>query len=194
MMCYSALLRGINVSGQKRMKMEDLKNVFLSLGYTDVTTYIQSGNVLFYCEEENRQLMIEKIEGEIEKVFGFQVPVIIRTTDELKNILKSNPFLKLSVEAEKLYVSFLAQLPSEEAVEKLLAYKSESDQLLVQGQEVYICCENGYGNTKLSNSFLEKKLKIISTTRNLKTIHKMIEMSDHLNDRNEIPEGERNGK
>src|SRR5688572_11651201 len=110
---YIALLRGINVSGYKKIKMPELKNMFETLGFTNVQTYIQSGNVVF--ESKTSEELGSKISAKIREVFGFEVSVICRTSEEMKHVVARNSYAELpGFETEKLYVTFLQEMPSEE--------------------------------------------------------------------------------
>jgi len=173
---YIALLRGINVSGHKKIKMPELKTMFETLGFTNVRTYIQSGNVVF--ESETPEELESKISAKIQEIFGFEVSVICRTKVETKQVVKRNPYAEmLGFEAEKLYVTFLQNPPSEEKMEALKALSFEPEMYSVSGKEIFVYCFNGYSKTKLENSLFERKLKVISSTRNWRTINKLIEMS-----------------
>ncbi|MFC5270843.1 DUF1697 domain-containing protein [Adhaeribacter terreus] len=176
MQTYIALLRGINVSGHKKIKMPELKAMFEELGFTNVRTYIQSGNVVF--ESETSEDLESKISAKIQEQFGFEVSVICRTSAEMKQVIARNPFEKMvGFEPEKLYITFLQQTPSAEKLEALQAFTFEPEMYTVSGKEIYVYCFNGYGNTKLENAFFEKKLKVAATTRNWRTVNKLIEMS-----------------
>ena len=107
---YISILRGINVSGQKKIIMTDLLKLYEDLGFIDVKTYIQSGNVVFNSTKKvSNALLVKQIESKINEIYGFQVPVIIRTADDLEKIIASNPFKAEST--ENLYVTFLSNLP-----------------------------------------------------------------------------------
>ncbi len=181
MSAYIALLRGINVSGQKSILMADLKKLFESLKFTDVKTYIQSGNVVFTCAKAPKggdQEMAAMIETAIAKQYAFQVPVIVRTAEELAAVLAANPFRKLKLlEKERVYVSYLSETPGKEGVKKLEAVKSDFDEIRLKGREVYILCRGGYGETVFSNALMEKCLGVKSTTRNLETTQKLVDMA-----------------
>ncbi|MGM0883135.1 MAG: DUF1697 domain-containing protein [Bacillota bacterium] len=178
MTVYIALLRGINVSGQKIIKMEHLRAVFEEMQFEQVRTYIQSGNVVFEAEEQDTSLLEKKIEQKIEQVYSFQVPVIVRTSRELELVVEQTPFDTTELSAnEKIYVSFLSQEPSAEAVQIIETFKSDIDDFHVHGREVYILIRAGYGESLFSNNFLEKKLKVSATTRNWATVNKLISMA-----------------
>ncbi len=174
---YIALLRGINVSGQKIIKMEDLKKAFESLHYKHVTTYIQSGNVVFGSAITTTALLRTQIENKLLKIFGFEVRVIVKTLKEIEETIKRNPFKKIKAqEGEKLHVSFLSGKPAKAAAENLAAGKNDVDEARLSGSEVYILCRNGYGKTLFSNTFIEKKLAVSSTTRNWDTVQKLLSL------------------
>lgn len=156
MTTYISILRGINVSGQKKVPMKELQAVYVSVGLHDVQTYIQSGNVVFQTEEQSLAALAKKIEQAISTHFGFDVPVLIRTGAEMSEVLTSNPFVKeTGIEADKLHVTFLDEQPGSEALEKLLTYDYPPDRFIVQAKEVFVYCPNGYGRTKLTNTFFE---------------------------------------
>lgn len=177
MTIYIALLRGINVSGKNIIKMADLKRTFESMGLSQVKTYIQSGNVLFESNEKEEELR-RRIEHEIEKVFGFAVTVVLRTASELEHIIENCPFSqKMILEAEKLskvesfYISFLIEVPLQEGVERLEAYRSENDEYRIKGREVYLLFHESIRKSKLANNL--HKLDVPMTVRNWKTVNKL---------------------
>lgn len=177
-MRYITLLRGINVSGQKKIKMIDLKNLFESLGFKNVKTYIQSGNVIFDYNHIDIRKLANEIENKISETFGFFVNTIIRTDEELRNIINNNPFLKEpNVEIDNLYVTFILDIPDPRTVMLLEAKKEENEKLVIISNEIYLYCPNGYGRTKLNNVMVEKKLKTVATTRNWKTLNNLLEIS-----------------
>jgi len=177
---FISLLRGINVSGQKKIKMADLKNLYESLGFENVLTYIQSGNVIF-DSKENPENIVEKIELAIQEKYTFKVPVQIRNVSVFENIIQSCPFPKLDLieEGTRVMVTFLDREPEEPNIALLMDYVKAPERLLVQGREVYLHCPNGYGKTKLSNNFIENKLKVKATTRNWKSVLKLFELANN---------------
>lgn len=171
-MRYVALLRGINVGGQKKIKMIDLKAMFESLEFKNVKTYIQSGNVIFDSDIINIIKLTNQIEQKISDTCGFLVKIIIRTDEEFRNIVNNNPFLKEpNIELDKLHVTLLSDIPDPSKVLFLDIKKEENEKILIISREVYLYCPNGYGKTKLNNVMLEKKINTIATTRNWKTIN-----------------------
>lgn len=175
-MKYIALLRGVNVGG-KRIKMASLKVVFESMGFLNVKTYLQSGNVIFKNKSSNMEKITRDIERRICKTFGFLVKVIIRSENELEDIIKNNPFTAQNAEINNLYVSFLLYMPDKEILTNLDKYKGDKEKFEINGREIYLYLPNGYARTKLTNNMLEKKLKTVVTTRNWKTTNKLMELS-----------------
>jgi uncharacterized protein (DUF1697 family) len=171
---YAALLRSVNVGGRK-VSMADIRDLFGSLGYSDVATYVQSGNVVFKSSSA-AATMTDSIESAVRTLAGFEVDVFIRSAKDLRTILKKHPFLDRTDDGTKLHVTFLSERPTKEKVSDLPTTK-DSDELLVDGREIYLYCPNGYGNTKLNNAFLERKLSVRATTRNWKTVIKLVEMT-----------------
>lgn len=175
---YIVLLRGINVSGARKVPMADLKKACQQAGFQNVQTYIQSGNVVFDSGETNKQILETKIQELITETFGFNdVPVIVRTAEEWAESIARNPFLKEEkVEIKKLYLTFLKELPSSENVEKISQPEFYSDRFQVVEKDVFVCYGNDYSQTKITNDFFEKKLKVAATTRNWNTVMKLNEM------------------
>jgi uncharacterized protein (DUF1697 family) len=177
-MKYIALLRGINVAGQKSIKMADLKNLFEAIGFKNVKTYVQSGNVVFDYEETDIIDLTNKIEEKINETYGFLVKTIILTKDELENIIINNPLVEESdIEVEKLHVTLLSDIPELIKVLSLDVKKEENEKYIIISRSVYLYCPNGYGRTKLTNNVFERKLKTTATTRNWKTMNCLLEMS-----------------
>lgn len=179
-MRYISILRGINVGGRRKILMADLKNLYEQLGCSHVTTYIQSGNVVFDVKKKiDSALFAEKMAKAIYKKYGFEVPVLVKTLDEIQNTLVTNPFLKKKdLLTENLHVTFLAEMPNPENLEKLKDIDYSPDEFQIIDQDVFIYCEK-YGRTKLNNGFFERKLKVSATTRNWKTINKLVNLANN---------------
>jgi len=176
MIRYVAFLRGINVSGKHIIKMDDLKDHFESLGFRNVTTYIQSGNVLFETDETDEIGLRDSIEAHLELNLGFRVPTIIRMLLDIKKIIKNLPYDSIKEEDKsKLYVTFLSDHPSYDVKGALGVYSNDAEYARVVKREVYVYTGN-YGKTCFSNSFIEKKLKVAATTRNWATLNKILEL------------------
>ena len=176
MTTYISMLRGINVSGQKKIAMAELKKLYESLGFKNVQTYIQSGNVIFEYSDANLSKLISKIEKKIKEYFGFDVLVLIRTKDEFQKLIENTPFSKK--DNNKLHVTFLSSIPTDSPIEEINKVKYKSEEFFISGKEIYLFCPNGYGKSKLSNNFFERKLKLSATTRNWKTITKLLEITE----------------
>ena len=179
MKTFISLLRGVNVSGQNKIRMPELKGVYESMGLVNVETYIQSGNVLFDTSDQEPVPLAAAIEAGINRSFGTSVQVLLRDAALLKRILTGNPFINQRLEhSEKLHVTFLSAQPSGSALSSLPPQAETDhpgagnvDEFLVNGKEIYLFCPNGYGRTRLSNNFFERKLHVSATTRNWKTVN-----------------------
>jgi uncharacterized protein (DUF1697 family) len=176
---YIAMLRGINVSGHKMIKMERLRAAFEALGFRDVTTYVQSGNVVFNAATKSPALITKQIEEKILSDFGFDVPVFLRTAGELGGIVKGNAFVKdAAIDLTKLHVTFLSGAAPQTAAKSLEGLAVKPEQFQISGREIYLHCPNGYGTTKLSNTAIEKKLGVGATTRNWKSVNALLALSN----------------
>lgn len=176
-----SMLRGVNVGGHKKVKMDALCTLCGSLGLRDAQTYVQSGNVIFRTEGRDLARLRKRIEDGIEKTFGFHSDVILRTPADLRDVVAGNPFASRSgIEPKKLTVTFLASDPGQEAREKLLAIKAEPEELRIEGRELYIYYPNGMARPKLQWPIIEKALKTSGTARNWNTVTKLLEMAERL--------------
>lgn len=173
-----ALLRGINVTGYKIIKMADLTELFKSLGHTQVSTYIQSGNVVFLpSPTSNPETISVQIEQAIKERVQFEVSVLVFSSLEWQDILLNNPFNQPEIiPPEKVYLTLLAEVPDQEKKVRLKEINFPPEEFQHIGRAVYVYCANGYGNTKLTNLLFEKQLKTVATTRNWRTANKLMEM------------------
>ena len=177
MQTYIALLRGINVSGHKIIKMEILRNVLQELDFKNISTYIQSGNIIFKSDLKDVNLLENQIASKIEEHFGFSVPVIIVLPAELKMIVKNNPFSTQKMEdPTQPYVAFLSEAPAPAALEILGSIDFGNDRFINIDKTLYLFYANSAANTKLSNAMVKNKLKVTETSRNWKTINKLIDL------------------
>jgi uncharacterized protein (DUF1697 family) len=172
-----ALLRGINVGGRASIKMDTLRDVFAQLGHRDVQTYVQSGNVMFTSLLTEPSQIGEEAQQRIALDLGVNVTVIIRTAAELEAILRNNPYIARKADPAKLHVTFLAEQPEMNRSKSLNSDFGRPDELSIDGREVYLHCPNGYGTTKLNNTYLERRLAVPATTRNWKTVTKLRELT-----------------
>lgn len=171
---YVAFLRGINVSGHKKIIMADLKLSLENLGLQEVQTYIQSGNLFFKSPITNKSELESKIQSHILKDFGFEVPVLVTTKLEIANILENNPFMGAHVEDKNLYFALMHSKPENSS--NLNADDYPNEEFSITNNCVYLNCLKGAGKAKLTNNTIEQKLKVTATTRNLRTLQKMLEM------------------
>jgi len=172
---YITLLRGINVSGQKSIKMADLRESLEHIGFQNVQTYIQSGNVIFDTDIEGKEKIQDVVHAVILKDFGFNVPTLAVTREAVESILEANPFT--GEEENKLYFVLLKSPPEKSLVDQFNEMQFENEDFHITNDCVYLLCKKGYGNSKLSNNLIERKLKVEATTRNLKTMEKLLEMT-----------------
>ena len=174
---HIALLRGINVGGKNKLPMKDLAALFAEAGCRNVQTYIQSGNAVFQAPPEVANTLPTQISALIADRFGLRVPVILRTAEQLAETFRSNPFLAQGLPAETLHVMFLADLPSPEKVASLDPNRSAPDAFIVQGRDLYLHLPSGVADTKLTNAYFDATLITVSTSRNWKTVTKLLELA-----------------
>jgi uncharacterized protein (DUF1697 family) len=181
MTAYIVMLRSVNVSGHNTVKMEVLRGLCQGLGFRNVETYVQSGNIAFQTVSENPTALSKRIGETILRSFGFETPVIVRASKEMRNIVANNPFLKeRGVDSSKLHVTFLSETAQRESVKKLEKLATSPDRFFTALREIYLYCPGGYGQTKLSNNAIERALSVRATTRNWKTTNVLFEMVSKL--------------
>jgi len=174
---YVALLRGINVSGQKLIKMADLKTQLEDLEFINVQTYIQSGNIVFDSKENDVGNLEGLIHSKILDHYGFEVPVIVKAREEMEGIVRNNPFVnEVQEDPKRLYITFLSEAPSVDRVNKIKTLDYSPEQWILKGTDIYLFAPNGYGKAKMNNNFFENKLKVNATTRNWKTVNILYDM------------------
>ena len=158
------MLRGVNLGPHRRVSMEALRALYLSLGLRDVQTYIQSGNIIFTTRARDLAAQGKRIETAIEKRFGFRSDVILRTPAELADVLEGNPFAaRPGIDPSRLLISFLARHPGLEAAARLASLKINPEELFLNGRELYIYYPNGIGRSKLTVTLLDKTLSVPAT-------------------------------
>lgn len=173
-MKYVAFLRGINVGGHNKIKMETLREVFAALGYKSVKTYINSGNVVFETEKVDDLELAAKIEKAIEAEFSHKIKVMVRTLDEIKDIIKNNPFAG-QFENKDLHILFLDEELSKEKRELLLEHNNENEMFAVRNREIFCLLCAGFSDSLLGKDYIGKKFKTPSTARNWRTVNKIVE-------------------
>jgi uncharacterized protein (DUF1697 family) len=176
-MRYAALLRGINVGGNKKIPMAALRELMQGLGYPDVVTHLQSGNAVFSSPEQPPQTLAGGIAERIASEFAMDVKVVIRTGSELADVIKRSPLPGGPENPSRFFVAFLAAAPSPEAVAALESLSFDPDQLWISGAEAFLWCPVGAADTKLTNNFLEKRLGVTATSRNWNTVRKLAELT-----------------
>lgn len=177
MTTHLALLRGINVSGHNMMKMEALKTMLENIGFTNVRTYLQSGNVFVDTEEESASKVGFMIKQEIFKVFGHEVPTIVITKEDLELCFKNSPYLKgKDIDTKKLYVAFVSTALKSENINDLKISQFKPDEASIDGNRIFIKYDIGAGKTRLEGKYIEKKLNVIVTMRNWNTVTNLLKM------------------
>ncbi|CAD5342965.1 DUF1697 domain-containing protein [Flavobacterium bizetiae] len=176
MTTHLALLRGINVSGHNMMKMEALKAMLENIGFQNVRTYLQSGNVFVDSEEDAAKVGF-MIKQEIFKVFGHEVPTIVITKEDLELCFKNSPFLKeKDVDTKKLYVAFVSVALKSENINDLKISQFKPDEASIDGNRIFIKYAVGAGKTRFDQKYIEKKLNVTATIRNWNTVTNLLEL------------------
>lgn len=171
MQTYIVLLRGINVSGQKRIIMAELRELLTSKGFLDVQTYIQSGNIILSSNKTSTECE-QIIFDAILEHYSFEVPILVKTASEIKEIMGNCPFP--IAKKEKSIFNLLQAIPSEESIEKTNLLSFPFEEFYITSSCVYFYCEKGYARVKMTNSVIERKLKVRATGRNFNTMTKLL--------------------
>lgn len=180
MTVYVSMLRGVNVGGSGRLKMDALRRTYESLGFKDVRTLVQSGNVLFRSGLQDRGALVRRITQELEREFGLEIEVVLRTFAEFAGTVERGPVLSPKADPAKLLVMFLAAVPSPTAQAALVKWHKGPEMLELRGPEVYLYYPEGVGRSKLSGAVLEDRLGVAGTARNWNTLTKMLEVARAL--------------
>ena len=175
---YVAFLRGINVGGKNKIKMEALREVCAGIGFENVKTYINSGNIIFKTRKTDDKKLAEKIEKTIEREFGLQIKTIVRSMSEIEAIVKNNPFEGQFQNDKDLHVFFLDQEMPDEKSEMLLSNNNENQAFAVQNREIYCLLSVSVLDSLIGKDYIAKKLKIPSTARNWRTVKKLLEYKE----------------
>ena len=177
MTAYVALLRAVNVGGRNSLSMPKLREVLAGKGLDDVSTVLQSGNVLF-TSSKSEASVTKLVRETIADEFGLEGAVVVRSAAELTAVAKQNPFVKRGEERDpkSLHVAFLEKAPAKAAVRKVDPDRSPPDAFDVRGREVYLSYPNGSGRTKLTLSYLERVLGVQGTARNWRTVQRLAEL------------------
>lgn len=177
MTSYVALLRAVNLGSRNKVSMHELRRVLAGLGAEGVTTYLQSGNAVFASAEQDPDRLAGDIEQVLAEELDVTVRVLLRTAAELQELVAGNPYLDRETDLTKLHVTFLATPPDPERATRLAAPAGDPGEFTVSGRDVYLHTPDGYGRSKLSNSFFEQKLRVDATTRNWRTVTKLRDLA-----------------
>jgi uncharacterized protein (DUF1697 family) len=178
---YIAMLRGINIGPHKRIKMDRLRASFEALGFDQVQTYIQSGNVVFKAGKSSAASLSKKIEGKVLEDFGFSVSVILRTLEEMEKIIRANPLLKeKGIDPAKLHVAFLSEAPTPAALAKLQGLTLAPDRARFLKKELHLYFPNGVSGSSLWKHPLDRVLSVVTTTRNWNSVNQLCAMARGL--------------
>ena len=175
-MKYVAFLRGINVGGKNKVKMETLREVCADLGFENVETYINSGNVVFETAKTEDLKLASKIEKAIEKVFSLKIRVMVRMIEEIQTIVKNNPFAGQFENDKDLHVFFLDEELSTEKRELLLSKNNNNEMYIVHNREIFCLLRVSVSDSLMGKDFIGKKLKVSATARNWRTVNKIPEL------------------
>jgi uncharacterized protein (DUF1697 family) len=173
---YAALLRGINVGGNKKVPMKDLVVVAERLGHTRVSTYVQSGNLIFSSPQAPEKV-VPALEAAIERRFGFTVPVVLRTHEALVRVARAHPFAADESEPKYLNVVYLSHAPARADVARLDPDRSPGERYVVKGAEIYMHNPKGVAGSKLTVDYFLKTLGTQATARNWNTVLKLAELT-----------------
>lgn len=174
MIRYVAFLRAINVGGHI-VKMDRLRDLFAALGFSNVETFIASGNVIFEAQDKDAQALERKIEAHLRTSLGYEVATFLRSAPELAAVAQCQPFPAAELEAEgnMLYIGFLPAPPDDEARQRLLALRTEIDEFHVHEREIYWLCRKKFSESKVSGAMIEKRAGMPATLRNSTTVRKI---------------------
>jgi uncharacterized protein (DUF1697 family) len=179
-----SMLRGVNVGGHNKIKMDALRSLYLSLKLKNPQTFIQSGNVIFYTQDKNLTLLSKRIQDAIHRKFGFRPDVLLRTLAELRGVIANTPFpSSRNLDPGKILIVFLADKPGAQSSTDLLKIKCDPEELHICGRELYIYFPNGMARPKLAWPLIEKTLKVSGTGRNWSSVTKLLELAESLGTR-----------
>jgi uncharacterized protein (DUF1697 family) len=171
------LLRGVNLAGRNRVAMSQLREALEESGFEDVSTYVQSGNVVLSSKTAAKQVGAE-VERLIAKRFDLDIKVVVRTRAQLVAVVKRNPFGKVAKNPKLYQVTFLEKAPPAEVMRKLEAAASGKEQVAHIGRELYAWHPDGVGRSKLAALMSGKGLGVTATARNWTTVTRLLEMAD----------------
>lgn len=176
---YISLLRAVNVSGKNIIKMSLLKELYEKIGFRSVKTYIQSGNVVFQTNNSDVTNIHKQIKQGIRDVFGLDITVIVLTQIQLEAVIQANPF-ENHVDSKQLYITYFENDVQDIPLPEIQSKATNEEVIEIRSTIAYLYVPNGYGKTKLTNSFLEKKLNVLATTRNWNTTNKLMQLAQAI--------------
>lgn len=177
MTTYIALLRGINVGGHNKLPMKELRELMADLGFSDVQTYIQTGNIAFQSDMSDPKAIASQIRSEIKKQFGFEPDVLVLTQDQLRAAIKANPFPQAESEPKTLHLFFLLEKPADPDLDSLEGIKAENERFKLTESVFYLHAPDGIGRSKLAEN-IGKFIRVSMTARNWRSVQKIMEMAD----------------
>lgn len=176
MQTYIAILRGINVGGKNKIPMMELRSILTDIGLRQVRTYIQSGNIVFQAVESNASELADKVTRAIHDRWKYEVSALVLDKQQLTEIIEANPFADSS-DVSSQHITFLAETPDQQLIDTLSEIQDPPNDIWTNHSAVYLFCPNGYSKTKFTNTYIEKKLKVAATTRNMKTSLVLLQMA-----------------
>jgi uncharacterized protein (DUF1697 family) len=177
---YISMLRGINVGGNRKIRMDELRALYESLGMGGPQTLLQSGNIVFHSELADRPALVRRLEEGIEQRFGFHSDILLRTLDELRAVIHRNPLSAEHVDPSKRVVMFLSGSPTQDAIDDLVKSYAGLETIQITGQEAYLYYPDGLGRSKLTNAFIERKLNVSGTARNWNTVTRLLDLAERF--------------
>ena len=173
-----SLLRGVNVGGHNKIRMEALRELYQSLGLHNPRTHIQSGNVIFGSKERNLKALANRISKALEDDLGIKAEVVLRSAAEIEDVIVRNPFRGRSdVEPNRLHVFFLNQDPPAEATRNIRELNGGPEELHLVGRELYVFFPTGVSGSKLPPAAIDRAVKVPGTARNWNTVNKLLELT-----------------
>ena len=177
MTTFVALLRGINLGSRNKIRMADLRELVEGLGHENVRTHILSGNVLFESRRRDAGRLERELEKSIKKRFGFDVAVLVRTREELEEVVKGNPLPHATAEGARLFVLFLDRNPPKERLDEVDPKAFEPEEFAVGDRVIYAWYKQGLQGSKLAGALSDKRLGVTTTNRNWNTVTKLVELA-----------------
>jgi uncharacterized protein (DUF1697 family) len=178
MTTYLALLRGINLGPRNKIRMADLRDFVKSLGHEHVRTHILSGNVLFETRRRKAAPLERELETGIKERFGLDIAVLVRTRDELEEIVRNNPLPHADTEGARLFVLFLSENPSRQRIKAIKAEAYKPEEFAVGDRAIYAWFRQGLQSSKLAGALSDKRLGVTVTNRNWNTVTRLLELAD----------------